>query len=265
MEKRFRFTAALCLLCCIAGTVCACGTASDSLKTVRLKGDGKTLTVPLEYAADTGLALSVDLQFTDGGANPITVLPVPAEESPYAVITYPEDFEDYGFSAVLDGGVLRLDTGRGCRYTTEAFSMTLYAEVVSYELIGALELTADAGEIPMETLRLDITGGAAVEMHGIAADAVVLDVEGAADVVLAGETGVLDAEINGAGALEATLLAARNAAVVINGIGIADIACAEALDAEINGAGCIAYVGEPTVTKEINGAGTVSKIPEQTS
>lgn len=265
MYKRFRFTVLTCLLCCAAVTVCACAGIPDQLKTVRLDGAEKTLTVPLDYAADTGLALSVDLQFTDGGGNPITVLPVSEGETPHAVITYPEDFEDYGFSAVQIGDWFRLDTAKDYRFTTEDFSMTLYADVTAYELIGSLELTADAGGVPCETLKLDITGGAAVDMKNITADAVVLVVDGAADVVLAGTAVKLDAEINGAGALESTELSVSHAAIIINGVGAAEIACSETLDANINGAGTVQYQGEPTLTKTINGLGTVSKLPDQTS
>ena len=262
MKLNHRYAVLSCLLCGIAIGVSSCDALPDPLKTVRLTGSEKTVTVPLEPSSDAGLALEVDLQFTNGGENPITVLPVPEGETPYAVITYPEDFDEYGFSAEQTGHVFRLDTAQNSRFSTDDFSMTVYAPISAYELVGALELTADAGGVQTEYLSLDITGGAAVSLKNIAAEHVDVEVDGTADVVLAGTASRLEAELNGAAALESLLLAVQDAEITINGVGAAEIACSGVLDAEINGAGSIGYAGDPTVNKEINGAGTVSKHPD---
>jgi hypothetical protein len=82
---------------------------------------------------------------------------------------------------------------------------------------------------------------------------------------LSGNTGKLDAEINGAGVLQAPDLAAVNAAITVNGVGAADITVSDVLNAEINGAGSISYAGDPTLTKEINGLGSITKRSEETT
>ena len=261
MSKKIRLTAALCLLCLSMLFVCSCEGISDKWKIIRLTGASKTLTVPLE---DDGcsIGLAVDLNFTGGGNNTITVLPPANGEAPYAVITYPSDLDAYGFSAVQSGNTLTVGASQKCQFTADAFSMTIYANAASYDLVGSYTLKADLGGREMPVLKLHITGGAAVEMTAIAADAVSVHVDGAADVVLSGIADKLNAEINGAGALEAESLTAQHGAITVNGVGAAEVFCTESLDAGINGAGSIKYHGTPTLTKTINGLGTVSQIPD---
>ena len=251
------------LLCCTVLLFCSCYTIYDSFGIVRLTGEEKTVTIPLADSGD-GIGLSVDLRFT-GGGNAITVLPTAEGEAPYAVLTYPEDMDDWGLSAVMENGVLTVGTHTAYQFTTDAFSMTVYANVTAYDLVGSYALKANLGGKEMPVLKLHIIGGAAVQMTDIDADAVSVHVDGAADVVLSGNTGRLDAEINGAGVLEAGGLAADNAAVTVNGVGTAKIAVNDTLDAEINGAGSISYAGDPTLTKEINGLGSITKRSEETT
>ncbi|MBQ7983113.1 MAG: DUF2807 domain-containing protein [Clostridia bacterium] len=240
--------------------LCGCGSGSalsSSWRIVRLKEAVKTVTVPLSYDAAEGLTLAVDMRFTDGGKNPVTVLAPDAEEAPYAVLCYPADLEDYGFAAEAEGNVLRISAADKYQFSTDAFSVTVYADVSAYRLTGSIALQADAGGIAQQQLSLSVAGGADCDLTGIAAEAVVLAVSGAADITLAGTAQKLDAEIKGAGALDAAELSAQHAAVAIYGAGAAEVMCAQTLDAEINGAGSIVYRGNPTVTKKINGAGAV--------
>jgi hypothetical protein len=264
MSKKIRLTAILCLLCLSVMLVCSCEGISDGWKIVRLTGEEKTVTVPLEDSGN-GIGLAVDLNFTGGGDNTVTVLPPPDGEAPYAVLTYPSDLDEMGFSAVQKDGILTVEASQKYQFTTDAFSMTIYANVTSYDLVGSYALKANEGGRQNTVLKLHITGGAAVQMTDIDADAVSVHVDGAADVVLSGNTGRLDAEINGAGVLQAPDLAANNAAVTVNGVGAAEITVSDALKAEINGAGSISYAGDPTLTKEINGLGSVTKRSEETT
>lgn len=261
MKYRMRITCFLCLLCLTSLVLSACSGIADSWQVVRLTGESKTVMVPLEYDG-AGIGLSVNLNFTDGGANTITVLPLTDGEEPYAVMTYPADFDDWGLSAVVNDGVLTVDTEKERQFSTDAFSITVYASVTSYELVGSYTLTADAGGKENPALILHITGGAAVQMTDIAAEAVSVCVAGAADVVLSGDCGKLDAEINGACVLEADTLTVQHGAVTVNGVGAAEVSCTESLDVKINGAGTVQYRGTPVLTKTINGLGTVSEIPD---
>lgn len=255
-----RYASFLCLLCVITAVLCSCREISDKWKIVRLTGEPKSITVALDDSGEIGL--SVDLNFTNGGSNTITVLPTADGESPYAVMTYPSDLDDWGLTATLINGILTVDTEKECQFSTDAFSMTIYANVTSYDLVGSCTLNADHGSLSAEHLSLNITGGAAVAICNAAAKAVTVHINGAADVVMAGTAEALDIEINGAGALDTVGLQVRDASVVINGVGAAKLACTDALDTEINGTGSISYKGNPTLTKDINGLGTVTQIPD---
>lgn len=264
MSKTFRLVPFICLLCLSVMLFCSCDGASDGWKIVRLTGEEKTVTVPLEDDG-SGIGLAVDLNFTGGGDNSVTVLPPPDGEAPYAVLTYPSDLDEMGFSAVQKDGILTVEASQKCQFTADAFSLTVYAHVTAFDLVGSYSLKADLGGKEMPVLKLHITGGAAVQMTDIDADAVSVHVDGAADVVLSGNTGRLDAEINGAGVLQAPGLAAVHAAITVNGVGAADISVSDVLNAEINGAGSISYAGDPTLTKEINGLGSITKRSEETT
>ncbi|MBE6658914.1 MAG: hypothetical protein E7604_10805 [Ruminococcaceae bacterium] len=265
MKINIRPVGLLFVLCLLGGLLCSCGAIAESWNTVRLTGAAVTDTVVLEDCTDA-IRLSVHLNFVNGGDNVIKVLPPPEGAEPYYEITYPADFIERGLIAHYDDGCLTVEivpSRQGQRqFSTDAFSMTVYANVCDFDLVGSHTLRADHGGVAVPALNLHITGGAAAEMSGIAAETVTVRVDGAADVVLAGTAGTLETELNGAAALESTRLATQNAEITINGVGAAEIACSETLDAEINGAGSISYVGDPTVTKEINGAGAVSKRPD---
>lgn len=250
-----------CLLCITVLLLSSCQLTADSWKIVRLTGEPKTVTVPLEDDGN-GIGLSVNLNFTDGGANTITILPPPDGEEPYAVMTYPADFDEWGVFAKQEQRTLTVGTEQKHQFSTDAFTMTVYANVTAYDLVGSHTLNADLDGKETSVFTLFITGGAAVQMTDIDADAVSVHVDGAADVVLSGNAGKLDAEINGAGVLEASALTAEHGSITVNGIGTAEVFCIESLDAEINGAGSIKYHGTPRLTKTINGLGTVSQIPD---
>ena len=264
MTKTFRLVPFICLLCLSVMLFCSCDGASDGWKIVRLTGEEKTVTVPLEDSGN-GIGLAVDLNFTGGGDNTVTVLPPVEGEAPYAVLTYPSDLDEMGFSAVQKDGILTVETSQKCQFTAEAFSLTVYAHVTSYDLVGSYTLKADHGTVRDASISLRITGGAAVNLSQIDAETVSVHVDGAADVVLSGETDTLEAVINGAGVLQAPDLAAVHAAITVNGVGAADITVSDVLNAEINGAGSISYAGDPTLTKEINGLGSITKRSEETT
>lgn len=268
MKTTIRLTALLCLLCLLGGMLCSCGMIAESWKTVRLTGEVVTDTYVLEDCTGE-IALSVHLNFVNGGDNVITVRPTPEGMEPYCEVSYPVDFIEWGLMTHYDDGRLSVEIVPGRQgqrqFSTDEFAMTVYANVTDYDLVGNHALQADLGGEEISALKLQITGGAAVDMKNIAAEAVTVEVDGAADVVLSGTADKLETEINGAGVLDSGALTVRHGAVTVNGVGTADVNCTDALNVEINGAGTVQYRGEPELTKTINGLGTVSKIPDQTS
>lgn len=253
----------LCVLLWISVFLCTGCTAAvdflpDRLQRVRLQGEEKSMVIPLSYDAECGLELEADMRFDDGGSNPITVYPLPDGKEPSAVITYPDDLEKYGFYAENEGNILRIGTQAKHRFDTDAFRITVYADVSAYRLTGGLELHADAGNTAMPALSLTVTGGADCSVVNIEADEVTLHVDGAADISLAGNTALLTGTINGAADMDCVSLHAHSAALTVNGAGAAAVNVTDRLDVEINGAGSVTYLGSPAVNKTIRGAGSVA-------
>lgn len=252
-----------CVLMCISVFFCTGCTAAvdflpDRIQRVRLRGEEKSMVIPLSYDAENGLELEADMRFDDGGSNPITVYPLPEGEEPSAVITYPADLEKYGFYAENEGNVLRVGTQAKHRFDTDAFRITVKADVSAYRLTGGLELHADAGNTAMPALSLTVSGGADCTIANIAAEAVTLHVDGAADISLSGNTVSLTGTINGAADMDCVSLHAHSAALTVNGAGAAAVSVSDCLDVEINGAGSVTYLGSPAVNKTIRGAGSVA-------
>ena len=216
------------------------------------------MVIPLSYDAENGLELEADMRFDDGGSNPITVYPLPEGEEPSVVITYPADLEKYGFYAENEGNVLRVGTQAKHQFDTDAFRITVKADVSAYRLTGGLELHADAGNAAMHMLSLTVSGGADCTIANIAAEAVTLHVDGAADISLSGNTVSLTGIINGAADMDCAALCAHTAALTVNGAGAAAVSVSDRLDVEINGAGSVTYLGSPAVRKTIRGAGSVA-------
>ncbi|MGM9625712.1 MAG: GIN domain-containing protein, partial [Eubacteriales bacterium] len=174
------------------------------------------------------------------------------------VITYPADLEKYGFYAENEGNVLRIGTQAKHQFDTDAFRITVYADVSAYRLTGGLELHADAGNTAMSALSLTVSGGADCTIENIGADEVILQVDGAADISLSGNTAFLSGTINGAADMDCVSLHAHSAALTVNGAGAAAVSVSDRLDVEINGAGSVTYLGSPAVNKTIRGAGSVA-------
>jgi hypothetical protein len=87
-----------------------------------------------------------------------------------------------------------------------------------------------------------------------------IDMSGASNLKLSGETSRLDVDLSGAGEVDAKDLHARIVSVHSSGAAKADVYASEELRAEVSGAGTVNYYGDPkTVKEDTSGAGTISK------
>ena len=234
--------------------LCSCGY-------VRLNGAPKQITLPLAAEESLPLVLELQMNFENGGENPIAVLPVPEGTEPCAVVSYPADLEEYGFFAVFSEGVLSIGTDGERIYRTKDFSVTVYAPVSEYRLKGNLSLHAVYDDTLREQLHLDVTGGSACRIEGVSCQNVSVSVDGAAHISVSGTADSMTARINGAAVLDAAQMLCRSVRIQINGASGAEVCASEVLDAEINGLGSIVYDGPDTlnVKKQISGAGAVIK------
>ena len=87
-----------------------------------------------------------------------------------------------------------------------------------------------------------------------------LNVDGAGNIDISGETDFFKVTINGAGNLIAKDLIAKDVVISVSGAGRANVFASETLNAELDGIGYIGYYGDPeNVDKEVSGFGFISK------
>lgn len=104
---------------------------------------------------------------------------------------------------------------------------------------------------------LNLAGAAEIDVSGIESEAFSVDLAGAGDVSLEGETGTLTIHLSGAGDVQARGLASEEATVTIAGVGAATVTATGMLKATVSGMGDITYFGHPTVTQSVTGIGDI--------
>jgi putative autotransporter adhesin-like protein len=107
---------------------------------------------------------------------------------------------------------------------------------------------------------ISTSGASDIVASNIKSDGFDINMSGASNLQLSGETYKLAVEISGAGDLDAKDLHANVVSVHSSGAAKADVYASEELRAEVSGAGNVNYYGDPKVVKEdTSGAGTISK------
>lgn len=107
---------------------------------------------------------------------------------------------------------------------------------------------------------LNISGACKVDAKNIKTDRFELNVSGASDVTIQGETTSLKIDSNGASKVDTEKLTARAANVSTNGAGTTRVYVSEEMTAEASGASEIIYSGDPkVVNKKDSGASKVTK------
>ncbi|MCH9031631.1 MAG: DUF2807 domain-containing protein [candidate division Zixibacteria bacterium] len=111
-----------------------------------------------------------------------------------------------------------------------------------------------------DLVELSIRGAGDVFAQGINNDELRIDIKGAGDVEMIGETKELDVRIKGAGDLNLRELIAQDVWISIKGAGDATLTVKGNLDASIKGVGDITYYGNPeNVSRSIHGIGDISR------
>ena len=125
-------------------------------------------------------------------------------------------------------------------------------ESVSTRTPMQLQLNAE------EISTLYINGVADVVMEDVVADHLRLEINGSGTVVASGKVRELEEILAGSGHFKTGGLVAEQCTVRIDGAGDATVHVTGVLNAEVNGAGDIVYFGNPSeVIRKINGAGDI--------
>jgi hypothetical protein len=106
---------------------------------------------------------------------------------------------------------------------------------------------------------LSVNGAGRVEVKGINNEKFEIDSNGAATIVVSGNTKVIDVGANGAGQIDAQNLRASRGVVDSQGVTRIDLDVADQLDATVNGPSTVTYRGDPVVNKTVNGPGKVER------
>jgi Putative auto-transporter adhesin, head GIN domain len=106
---------------------------------------------------------------------------------------------------------------------------------------------------------LSVNGAGRVDIKGMNNDKFEIDTNGAAMIVVSGNTKVIDVGANGAGKIDAQNLHAARGVVDSKGVTRIDLDVANQLDVTVSGPSTVTYKGDPVVNKTIHGPGKVER------
>ena len=106
---------------------------------------------------------------------------------------------------------------------------------------------------------LSVNGAGHVDVKGLNNDKFEIDTNGAATIVVSGNTKLIDVGANGAGKVDAENLHAARGVVDSRGVVRVDLDVANQLDVTIQGPSTVTYKGDPVINKTIHGPGKVER------
>jgi len=106
---------------------------------------------------------------------------------------------------------------------------------------------------------LSVSGAGHIDIRGLNNDKFEIDASGAPDIMVSGNTKVIDIDASGAGKIDTHNLHALRAVVDSKGVARIDIDVKDQLDVKISGPSSVYYKGDPQINKTINGPGKVER------
>ena len=161
----------------------------------------------------------------------------------------------------VEGDVLIISTRSGLNIRTHE-PVNIYVSAKDIEKItvsGAGDVIGENKWSLDNPIHLKSTGAGKIRAE-LNCPEVEIDVSGAGDMILSGETKDIDVSVSGAGKVKAEGLRSENAKVRVSGAGDANVFASVFLDARVSGAGKINYWGNPQrVDSHESGAGDINK------
>jgi hypothetical protein len=184
------------------------------------------------------------------------------------VVTQTRDVADFTRIENRDSVDVRLRVGDPQRVRVRAGEKVIDA-VRTVVRDGTLQVTFDKdgfggddvvveASVP-ELTGIESSGSGDIEAEGIDADAFAVRSDGSADIWLEGTAERLALELDGSGDAELGGLVVRDARVVVDGSGDADVRADERLQVALDGSGDVRYSGDPALTKHVDGSGDLSR------
>jgi hypothetical protein len=172
------------------------------------------------------------------------------------------------FSALEVKGAYQIKWSSGKPALTISTDQNLLPLITTIVTGNTLQIDWKENLRPTKGITLDISSSSLtdVRMHGavsltaskLSGDDLKLESNGASSIRVDGSVTNLEAELSGAGTLNAKSLQTQTAKVSLSGACYADVTVSEKLDASISGAGVLTYGGNPkSVEKNVGGVGRI--------
>ena len=110
------------------------------------------------------------------------------------------------------------------------------------------------------SLDINMSGAGRIDLRGLALGDLDLDLSGAGGLILAGAASSAEIDLSGAGDIQAGDLELGTARVTLSGLGNATLWVTGTLAAEITGAGNVEYYGDPTTHLRTSGLGQFTSL-----
>jgi hypothetical protein len=106
---------------------------------------------------------------------------------------------------------------------------------------------------------ISANGAGKIDVAGLKNEKFELDVNGAPNVNVSGETKLVEIDTNGAATINTDKLRAQRAVVDSRGVSHVEVRAIEQLDVTVSGPSSVVYSGDPVVNQTVNGPGSVQK------
>lgn len=117
------------------------------------------------------------------------------------------------------------------------------------------------GGIAGEQLTIELKGVGNVNAEKLIYDKTDFNIEGASDLIVAGQCNNAKINVKGSGNVNAENFVVNNLNCELNGVGNLTVNAVETLSIELKGSGNVAYKGNPQITKqEVKGVGSIKAL-----
>jgi hypothetical protein len=213
----------------------------------RVRGSGTTRSESRAVADFDAVALGGvgELTIEQTGAESLTI---EAEDNILPLLT-----------SDVRGGRLHLGTrpGVGIEPTRPIRYRLTVARLRAIALSGSGGVACAA--LTTDELSLAASGVGSLDLHGLRADALRVEVSGTANVSAAGQVARQTVALSGSGSYAARDLACEAATVSVSGTGGVALQVRDTLDAAVSGVGSIVYYGDPSVRRRVSGVGSIRR------
>ncbi len=176
----------------------------------------------------------------------------------YAVeISTDENLQEYIRAEVVNG-TLEIEMDKPIRPTS--LVVKIYCpDLREVEASGAVGFKVE-GPWKGSSLKIDMSGGANLEMKELTLDDLATHVSGAAEMQLGGNVTRSEYSLSGACHVNAEKLISQEVELNVSGASSARIHADSVLKVNISGAGSVEYSGKPEISQHISGAGSIEAV-----